>query len=68
VVTVTGTPTDPNGNPIGPDVSDDDEAVVEVIDELPATGIAPIWMALAALLAAAGALILVANRRRMRSQ
>jgi uncharacterized repeat protein (TIGR01451 family)/LPXTG-motif cell wall-anchored protein len=68
VVTVTGTPTDPNGNPIGPDVSDDDEAVVEVIDELPATGIAPIWMALAALLAAAGALILVANRRRLRSQ
>ena len=68
VVTVTGTPTDPDGNPIGPDVSADDEAVVEVIDELPATGIAPIWMAMAALLAALGALILVANRRRLRSQ
>jgi uncharacterized repeat protein (TIGR01451 family)/LPXTG-motif cell wall-anchored protein len=68
VVTVTGTPTDPDGNRIGPDVSDDDEALVEVIDELPATGIAPIWMALAALLAALGALILVANRRRLRSQ
>ena len=30
-----------------------------MIDELPATGVAPIWMALAALLAAVGALILV---------
>ncbi len=68
VVTVTGTPTDPDGNRIGPDVSADDEAVVEVIDELPATGIAPIWMAMAALLAALGALILVANRRRLRSR
>ena len=68
VVTVTGTPTDPDGNPISPDVSADDEAVIEVIDELPATGIAPIWMAMAALLAAVGALILVANRRRWRSR
>ena len=67
VVTVTGTPTDPRGNPIGPDVSADDEAEVEVIDELPATGVAPIWMALAALLAAVGALILVRNRRRLSS-
>ena len=68
VVTVDGTPVLPDGTPIGDPVSASDEATVEVIDELPATGVAPIWMALAALLAAAGALILVANPRRLRSQ
>ncbi len=68
MVTVDGTPVLPDGTPIGDPVSASDEATVEVIDELPATGVAPIWMALAGLLAAAGALILVANPKRLRSQ
>ena len=43
-VKVEGIPVFPDGTPIGDEVSADDKAVVEVIDELPAAGIAPIEM------------------------